>query len=611
MSDRYTIISADAHAGLPCEGYRPYLDTRYHPQFDDYLAERQANRDEQLQMNYDYIMGWETENEEGLRGAWDIEQRDKELDADGVAAEVMFADADAITGMASPPFGAGLSAGAIADPELAFAGARAHNRFLAEMCARSPERHGGIALVPITHGVERSVAEIEWLAEQPGIRGIMVPTMWHDLVPYNHPDYDPVWAACQAAGLPVHTHSGEAPQDEYNGNIGIYLAEVVWWAARPMWHLLFSGVFERYPRLKYVVTEAAAYWAADMMWKWDQYMGGGHTTKKMAALLKGKISKLPSDYFGENLFIGASTMSQGGDPPPPRARVRRRDVGDRLPAPGGHLAPHPGAPEERLRRHPGRGCPQAAGRDRGPLLRVRPRCPPPHRGAHRADARRARAGSRPAHRPRGDPGRPLVEGRVPGPGTGLSRRAVNAGHMEYCASEDWRKLVHETILPVALRGVELGDDAIEIGPGPGFTTDVLRTMTAHLTAVELDEGLAAAWPGGWPAETSTSWSAMRRHSNTRRALHRRRLLPHAPPHRARRGAGPGLRRAGAGPRAGGHAGGRRRDLQRGQRAFPRGRHLQPDRSRGAGAAARRRGIRRRRGADLRPRLGLHRPGGLA
>jgi SAM-dependent methyltransferase len=63
--------------------------------------------------------------------------------------------------------------------------------------------------------------------------------------------------------------------------------------------------------------------------------------------------------------------------------------------------------------------------------------------------------------------------------------------MEYCASDDWRKLVHETILPVALSGVELGDDAIEIGPGPGFTTDILRTKTAHLTAVELDEGLAA------------------------------------------------------------------------------------------------------------------------
>jgi SAM-dependent methyltransferase len=68
---------------------------------------------------------------------------------------------------------------------------------------------------------------------------------------------------------------------------------------------------------------------------------------------------------------------------------------------------------------------------------------------------------------------------------------VNSAHMEYCASEDWRKVVHDTILPVALHDVELGDDAIEIGPGPGFTTDILRTKTARLTAVELDEGLAA------------------------------------------------------------------------------------------------------------------------
>ena len=200
--DRYLIISADAHAGLPAEGYRPYLDAAYHPQFDEYLAERHANRDELLKMNYDYIMGWETDNEEGLRGAWDIDQRDKELDADGVTAEVMFADADAITGMASPPFGAGLSAGAIADPELAFAGARAHNRFLAEMCSRSPERHGGIALVPITHSVERSVAEIEWLAEQPGIRGIMVPTMWHDLHALQPPGLRPGVGGLPGGRLP-------------------------------------------------------------------------------------------------------------------------------------------------------------------------------------------------------------------------------------------------------------------------------------------------------------------------------------------------------------------------------------------------------------------------
>ncbi|MET1049503.1 MAG: amidohydrolase, partial [Acidimicrobiales bacterium] len=128
MSDRYTIISADSHCGLPAAEYRPFLDRKYHRQFDDYLAEQQGSRDEALKLNYDYIMGWETENAEGLRGAFDPEQRDKEMDADGVTAEVMFADADAITGMASPPFGAGLGAGMIDDWELAYAGARAHNR---------------------------------------------------------------------------------------------------------------------------------------------------------------------------------------------------------------------------------------------------------------------------------------------------------------------------------------------------------------------------------------------------------------------------------------------------------------------------------------------------
>jgi SAM-dependent methyltransferase len=69
---------------------------------------------------------------------------------------------------------------------------------------------------------------------------------------------------------------------------------------------------------------------------------------------------------------------------------------------------------------------------------------------------------------------------------------VNAAHLEFCASPEWRQIVQEMILPEALREVDLGDDVIEIGPGPGFTTDVLRTLTGHLTAVELDPDLASA-----------------------------------------------------------------------------------------------------------------------
>ena len=51
-------------------------------------------------------------------------------------------------------------------------------------------------------------------------------------------------------------------------------------------------------------------------------------------------------------------------------------------------------------------------------------------------------------------------------------------------------MLEEQILPPVLRDLDLGDDVIEIGPGPGFTTDVLRRRAAHVTAVELDDVLA-------------------------------------------------------------------------------------------------------------------------
>jgi SAM-dependent methyltransferase len=78
-------------------------------------------------------------------------------------------------------------------------------------------------------------------------------------------------------------------------------------------------------------------------------------------------------------------------------------------------------------------------------------------------------------------------------------RVVNAGHMEFCLSDDWRKMLEELVLPPALAEVDLGDDVVEIGPGPGFTTDMLRERTAHVTTVEIDpvlyEPLAARLAG--------------------------------------------------------------------------------------------------------------------
>ena len=239
MSERYTVISSDCHAGLECEEYRPYLEARHHPAFESSSPSGRL-RDEALKLNYEYIMNWETHNEEGLRGAWDAEQRDKELDADGVSAEVIFADSDAITGKESPPFGAGLSAGEIRDPELA-SPAPARTTGSSWSCARRAPNGAAASRSCRSSTTWSAVEEIEWVAQQPGIRGIMIPTMWRDHTPYNDPSYDPVWAVCAETGLVVHTHSGEAPREEYNDQIGIYLAEVAWWAYRPNAHLLFSA----------------------------------------------------------------------------------------------------------------------------------------------------------------------------------------------------------------------------------------------------------------------------------------------------------------------------------------------------------------------------------
>jgi len=69
---------------------------------------------------------------------------------------------------------------------------------------------------------------------------------------------------------------------------------------------------------------------------------------------------------------------------------------------------------------------------------------------------------------------------------------MNGFHRWLCRSAGWQKNLEHTLVPWAPEGVELGDDLLEIGPGPGLTTDILRKRVARLTAVEIDRRLADA-----------------------------------------------------------------------------------------------------------------------
>jgi SAM-dependent methyltransferase len=69
---------------------------------------------------------------------------------------------------------------------------------------------------------------------------------------------------------------------------------------------------------------------------------------------------------------------------------------------------------------------------------------------------------------------------------------MNEEHLRLCSSPEWAETLATKILPWALNGVQIGDDLLEVGPGPGLTTDVLRHKVPRLTAVEADPTLAAA-----------------------------------------------------------------------------------------------------------------------
>lgn len=51
---------------------------------------------------------------------------------------------------------------------------------------------------------------------------------------------------------------------------------------------------------------------------------------------------------------------------------------------------------------------------------------------------------------------------------------MNDEHLELCSSEGWREVLRDFILPFALEGAQLGDDVLEVGPGPGWAARAVR-----------------------------------------------------------------------------------------------------------------------------------------
>lgn len=309
--NRHLVLSSDGHAGLLPDRYREYVDPKYRDAFDVALP-IQIERTKEAAKKFlvdEANDAWRSGlADEALSGAWDHDQRTKVMDAEGIAGEVIFPDG--ITEMNMPPFGAGLSLPVDeVVPELQWAGARAHNRWLAEFCQMAPERRAGVAIVPALWDVEESVREIAWAREN-GLRSVLFPCHWGSNPSYQDPRYDPLWAACQDHDLVVNFHSGGAPMKDFGegpGMVGIYISEVAWWTARPLTHLVWAGVFERFPRLKVAITEGTCIWAPELMRLLDFRYEETHYAAKLGDY-RSHLSMKPSEYFRRNVFYGASCM---------------------------------------------------------------------------------------------------------------------------------------------------------------------------------------------------------------------------------------------------------------------------------------------------------------
>ena len=298
--DRYAIVSSDGHAGADLRDYKPYLTGRWRDEFDAWADA--------------YVNPWGDLVRPDADRNWSHARRARELDADGIAAEILFPNT-------IPPF---FPSGSLLAPlppasdyERRWAGLQAHNRWMAEFCQQYRGRRGGIVQI-LLNDVDDAVAEVRWAKAQGCFEGgVLLPGVapnHPDVKPLWHETYEPLWAACEELDMVVNHHSGAGLPDYGMDPAAraVQLVEIPIFSHRGMWHLMFAGVFERHAKLKFVLTEQGTGWVpaglASLDWFYRRMMNEGSAESMFGGEAARKLSLLPSEYFARNCFIGASFL---------------------------------------------------------------------------------------------------------------------------------------------------------------------------------------------------------------------------------------------------------------------------------------------------------------
>jgi predicted TIM-barrel fold metal-dependent hydrolase len=294
--ERYTVISSDCHAGGSHAAYREYLDPQFHDDFDAWRG-KYKNPYKDLGDN------------RRLRN-WDNEMRNSQQESDGVVGEVVFPNT-------VPPFFPSFVL--FAKPPKAHeyehrrAGVHAHNRWLVDFCAEFPERRAGVGQI-FLNDVDDAIEDVKWIKEH-GLRGgLLLPNIAPDVdwvKPLYDRCYDPLWEVIQDLEVPVNVHSGTGNPDygPYPVSMLLYINEVLFYSQRPFVQFVLSGIFERFPRLKFVMTEAGCAWVPPLLERMDDVIRGIRGTGATGEIRYGDDHVLPrdaSEYFAQNCWMGVS-----------------------------------------------------------------------------------------------------------------------------------------------------------------------------------------------------------------------------------------------------------------------------------------------------------------
>lgn len=231
-------------------------------------------------------------------GSYALKERLEVMDATGVWAQIVYGNV----------LGFGGQNAASVDHELRVASTKIYNDAMAEMQAESNGRIFPMALLP-WWSVAESVAEAR-RCHAMGMRGININSdpQTHDMPDLGETHWDPLWEVCVELGLSVNFHIGASdvtmdwigdaswPSHGDEAKMALGSASLFFGNARVMANIIYSGLLDRWPELKFVSVESGIGWIPFLLEALDyQLIENG---PKLANRLKLK----PSEYFLRNFY---------------------------------------------------------------------------------------------------------------------------------------------------------------------------------------------------------------------------------------------------------------------------------------------------------------------